>query len=376
MSGRATMSATVNASRTRIDTVEVHCYQVPTATGAESDGTLRWNSTAVTVVELNADGLTGVGYAYCHPAARTVIETKLSSILLEADPWMPERSWAQMQVELRQLGHAGLAMMALSAVDIALWDLKAKLLDVCLADALPRFHESVAIYGSGGFTNLTDDQLREQVHEWIRAGCRSMKIKVGSDKLADPSRIDVVRVEAGPDAELMVDGNGAYTVPEALLWGECFRDQGVDYFEEPVSSENLRGLAEVRCRAPAGLSIAGGEYGWDLPYYGQMLDADAVHILQADVTRCGGITNLIRIDGLCKARNLPFSAHCAPAVSAHACCAMESVLHIEYFYDHQRIERMLFDGTLDPCGGRLTPDRERPGLGIELKRDEAARFAV
>ncbi|MGA8721626.1 MAG: enolase C-terminal domain-like protein [Solirubrobacteraceae bacterium] len=370
------MSATLNPSRTRIDTVEVHCYQGPTATGAESDGTLTWNSTAITVVELHADGVTGLGYSYCHPAARTVIETKLSSVLVEADPCMPERSWAHMQVELRQLGHAGLAMMARSAVDIALWDLKAKLIDVCLADALPRFHESVAIYGSGGFTNLTEDQLREQVHEWVRAGCRSMKIKVGRDKLADPSRIDVVREEAGPDAELMVDGNGAYTVPEALLWGECFRGQGVDYFEEPVSSENLRGLAEVRRRAPAGLSIAGGEYGWDVPYYGQMLDADAVHILQADVTRCGGITNLIRIDGLCKARNLPFSAHCAPAVSAHAGCAMESVLHIEYFYDHKRIERMLFDGTLDPCAGRLTPDREPPGLGIELKRDEAARFAV
>ncbi len=370
------MSATVRPGRTGIDKIDVHCYEVPTATGAESDGTLRWNSTVVTVVELHADGITGLGYTYCHPAARTVIETKLSSILMEADPWMPERSWALMQVELRQLGHSGLAMMALSAVDIALWDLKAKLLDVCLADALPRFHESVAIYGSGGFTNLTDDQLREQVQDWARTGCHSIKIKVGTDKLGDPARVDVVRDAAGPEVELMVDGNGAYTVPEALVWGERFREQGVDYFEEPVSSENLRGLAEVRRRAPAGLAIAAGEYGWDLPYYGQMLDADAVDILQADVTRCGGLTNLIRIDGLCKARNLPFSAHCAPAVSAHACCAMESVLHIEYFYDHQRIERILFDGTLDPLDGLLTPDRERSGLGIELKRDEAARFAV
>lgn len=376
MSGSAAMTATANPSRTRIDTIEVHCYEVPTATEAESDGTLTWDSTGLTVVELHADGVTGLGYTYCHPAARMVIETQLSSILMEADPWMPEHSWARMQVKLRQLGHAGLAMMALSAVDIALWDLKAKLLDVCLADALPRFHESVAIYGSGGFTNLTDDQLHEQIHGWARAGCRSMKIKVGSDKPADPSRIDTVREAAGPDVELMVDGNGAYTVPEALLWAERFRDHGVIYFEEPVSSENLGGLTEVRRRAPAGLAIAAGEYGWDLPYYGQMLDAEAVHILQADVTRCGGITNLIRIDGLCKARNLPFSAHCAPAVSAHACCAMESVLHIEYFYDHQRIERMLFEGTLDPCGGRLAPDRGRPGLGIELKRDEAARFAV
>jgi L-alanine-DL-glutamate epimerase-like enolase superfamily enzyme len=203
-----------------------------------------------------------------------------------------------------------------------------------------------------------------------------MKIKVGRDKLADPARVELVQSVAGPHVEVMVDGNGAYTQQEALLWGECFRDQGVRYFEEPLSSQDLEGLAEVRRRAPAGLAIAAGEYGWNLPYFDQMLTAGAVHILQADVTRCGGITNMLRIDGLCKARNLPFSAHCAPAISAHACCAMESVVHIEYFFDHYRIEGMLFDGTVDPCEGLLTPDRSRPGLGLELKRDEAKRYEV
>ena len=232
------------------------------------------------------------------------------------------------------------------------------------------------IYGSGGFCNYSEAELREQVSEWASAGLRSMKIKVGRDKLADPGRVDLVRSVAGPEVELMVDGNGAYTPPEALLWAEAFRDQGVTYFEEPVSSQDPDGLAEVRRRAPAGLAIAAGEYGWNLPYYQRMLEARAVHILQADVTRCGGITNLLRIDGLCKARNLPFSAHCAPAVSAHACCAMESVIHIEYFYDHQRIERILFEGTVEPHGGLLTPDRSRPGLGLELAREEAERFRV
>jgi L-alanine-DL-glutamate epimerase-like enolase superfamily enzyme len=228
------MNPSTTAGRTRIDSVEVHCYKVPTATDEESDGTLTWDSTTITVVELHADGLTGLGYSYCHPAARAIIETKLTGILVELNPLTPEQGWAKMQVELRQLGHAGLAMMALSAVDIALWDLKAKLLDVCLTDALPRFHESVPIYGSGGFTDLTDDQLRAQAQEWAQAGCRSMKIKVGTDKQSDPARVQLMLQEAGPEVELMVDGNGAYTVPEALLWGERFRDQGVDYFGEPI----------------------------------------------------------------------------------------------------------------------------------------------
>jgi L-alanine-DL-glutamate epimerase-like enolase superfamily enzyme len=370
------MATTTRAVGAAIDGIDVAAYKIPTATEEESDGTLVWDSTAVVVVEIHAEGRAGLGYTYCHPAAAEVIETKLASVIEQADPLMPQRTWAELQVQARQLGHAGIAAMAISAVDIALWDLKAKLLDCCLADALPRFHESVPIYASGGFTNYSVPQLREQVRTWADQGFSSMKIKVGRDKLADPGRIDVVRSVAGPNVELMVDGNGAYAPQEALLWAERFHDQGVSYFEEPVSSQDLHGLAELRQRAPAGLSIAAGEYGWNLPYFQQMLDADAVHILQADVTRCGGITNLLRIDGLCKARNLPFSAHCAPAVSAHVCCAIETVIHIEYFFDHYRIERMLFDGTLDPEEGLLTPDRSRPGLGLELKRDEAERYRV
>jgi L-alanine-DL-glutamate epimerase-like enolase superfamily enzyme len=305
-----------------------------------------------------------------------VIEAKLASAVEGADALMPERCWAELQVQARQLGHAGIAAMAISAVDVALWDLKARLLGVTVADALPRFHKSVPVYGSGGFCNYSEGELRDQARDWMAAGFRSVKIKVGREKLKDPARVETVRSVTGPTIELMVDGNGAYAPQEALLWAECFREQGVTYFEEPVSSEDLHGLAEVRRRAPAGLAVAAGEYGWNLPYFHQMLNAGAVHILQADVTRCGGITNMLRIDGLCKARNLPFSAHCAPAISAHVCCAMETVVHIEYFFDHYRIESMLFDGTLDPSEGLLTPDRSRPGFGLELKRKEAERYAV
>jgi L-alanine-DL-glutamate epimerase-like enolase superfamily enzyme len=359
-----------------IDSVEVGAYKVPTATEQESDGTLVWDSTSVVVVQLHCGEHTGLGYTYCHPAAGEVIESKLSGVLEETDPLMPQRAWAEMQIKARQMGHAGIAAMAISAVDVALWDLKAKLLGVCLADLLPRYRESAPIYGSGGFTNYSDEQLRGQVSEWAEQGFRSVKIKVGRDKVADPGRVDVVRESVGPGVEVMVDGNGAYAPQEALLWADCFREQGVTYFEEPVSSQDLIGLAEVRGRAPAGMAIAAGEYGWNLPYFERMLDAHAVHILQADVTRCGGITNMLRVDGLCKARNLPFSAHCAPAISAHVCCGMETLVHIEYFFDHYRIERMLFDGTLEPDTGLLTPDRSRPGLGLELKQADARRYEV
>ncbi|MBV9167928.1 MAG: hypothetical protein JO321_08220 [Solirubrobacterales bacterium] len=358
----------------RIERVDVGAYEIPTATEKESDGTLEWDSTTLVVVELRCGEHTGLGYTYCDKAAASVIKSKLSSIVERADPLMPERAWAEMQGQARQLGNEGIAAMAISAVDVALWDLKAKLLGVCLADALPRFHESVPIYGSGGFCNYTSEQLREQVQGWVDDGLCSVKIKVGRDGQEDPRRVGLVRSVGGDDVELMVDANGANNPQEALLWAQRYSELGVTYFEEPVSSDDLLGLAHVRGRAPAGLAIAAGEYGWNLPYFQRMLEAGAVHILQADVTRCGGITNMMRVDGLCKARCLPSSAHCAPAISAHACCAMETNIHIEYFFDHYRIEGMLFDGTLAPNGGMLTPDRNRPGLGLEFKRSDAERY--
>jgi L-alanine-DL-glutamate epimerase-like enolase superfamily enzyme len=356
---------------------DVSAYEVPTATEHESDGTLVWDSTTLVVVELHCGEHVGLGYTYCDPSAAKVIESKLVPILEKADPFMPQKAWAEMQMQTRQLGMDGISAMAVSAVDIAMWDLKARLLGVCLADALPRFRESVPIYGSGGFTSYSADELSEQVAGWVHDGFHSVKIKVGRDAKADPERVALVRSVAGDDVEVMVDANGANTPSDARKWAELYhREFGVTYFEEPVSSDDLHGLAYVREHAPPGMAIAAGEYGWNLPYFHRMLEADAVHILQADVTRCGGITNMLRVDGLCKARCLPSSAHCAPAVSAHVCSAMETIVHIEYFFDHYRIEGMLFDGTLAPDGGLLTPDRSRPGLGLELKRADARRWEV
>ncbi len=370
------MTALSHHLGTTIESVQAAAYEIPTDTDHESDGTLEWSSTTIVVVEVGADGHTGLGYTYCDPSAAEVVNGKLAGIVQGADALAPPQAWERMQVQTRQLGQVGVAAMAVSAVDVALWDLKAKLLGVCLADALPRFHESAPIYGSGGFCNYGRDRLADQVRGWVDAGFRSVKIKVGRDQLADRARVELVRSTVGADIEVMVDANGAYRREEALEWAHRYRELGVDYFEEPVSSQDLEGLSELRRRAPAGMAIAAGEYGWNLPYFQRMLEAGAVHILQGDVTRCGGITNLLRVDGLCQARGVRFSAHCAPAISAHVCCAMESLLHIEYFFDHTRIERMLFEGTLDPDQGRLTPDRSRPGLGLELRREQAERFRV
>jgi L-alanine-DL-glutamate epimerase-like enolase superfamily enzyme len=264
--------------------------------------------------------------------------------------------------------------MALSAVDIALWDLKARLLELPLASLLGRVHERAPVYGSGGFCSYSDERLAEQLAGWVEQGIPRVKMKVGREPGRDRHRARVARDAVGDGAELYVDANGAYSRAQAQGWAERFAGEfGVCYLEEPVSSEDREGLRLLRDRAPGGLSIAAGEYAYDLADARDLLGA--VHVLQGDVTRVGGITRMLAVGALCQAHGLPFSAHCAPNLSAHPCCAIPTLAHIEYFHDHVRIEQQLFDGTLSPEGGALRPDLSRPGHGLELRRDVLERHA-
>jgi L-alanine-DL-glutamate epimerase-like enolase superfamily enzyme len=367
------MSAAQVVTGAVVESVDVAAYTIPTD-APESDGTIAWDRTTIIVVEPVAGGVRGLGYSYADAnAARLVAET-LAPAVQGLDAMDVGRAWSAMVGTVRNLGRPGLAATAISAVDNALWDLKARLLGLPLADALPRFHDAAPIYGSGGFTSYSPQRLREQLGGWAAQGIPRVKMKVGREPEKDPERIGVARAAIGDGVELFVDANGAYTRKQALYWAEAFAREGISYLEEPVSSEDREGLRLLRDRGPGGLPVAAGEYEWTLPQLADL--AGCVDILQADVTRCGGITNLLRLDGICKGRQIPFSAHCAPAISAHACCAMESLLHLEYFHDHVRLEDMLFDGVLNPEGGYLRPEESRPGLGLELKRSEAERYAA
>ncbi|MGN6586981.1 MAG: enolase C-terminal domain-like protein [Solirubrobacterales bacterium] len=353
--------------------VRVRAFTVPTDE-PESDGTLEWDSTTIVVVELEAEGEQGLGYAYGDRSVAAFADSMLRPLLYGADAMRPPAAWAAMQRAIRNAGRQGVGAMAVSAADIALWDLRARLLGLPLADALPRFHDAAPIYGSGGFTSYSEERLRRQLEEWREAELPRVKIKVGREPQRDPERLALCREVMGEEVELMVDANGAFAPPEALARAGEYAAFGVTYFEEPVSSEDREGLRFVRERAPAGMAVAAGEYEWVLGGLAQL--AGCVDVVQADVTRIGGITNLLRADGICRARQRPFSAHCAPAVSAHACCALESLEHLEYFHDHVRLERMLFEGTIEPEDGALRPDPSRPGHGLRLKHDEAERWAT
>jgi L-alanine-DL-glutamate epimerase-like enolase superfamily enzyme len=359
-----------------IERLEVSAYMIPTD-APESDGTYTWDKTTMVLVQASAGNRVGLGYTYADTATATLIKGMLAEVVRGRNAMNVPGCWLAMVESIRNLGRPGIASMAIAAVDAALWDLKARLLDVALVTLFGATRESVPVYGSGGFTSYSREQLQKQLGNWVAEGITRVKMKIGRDPNADPHRVAQAREAIGPQTELYVDANGAYSRKQALALAEVFAHQsGVTWFEEPVSSDDLAGLHLIRDRAPAGMDIAAGEYGYDLGYFRRMLEAEAVDVLQADATRCAGITGFLKAATLCEARSLQLSSHCGPALHLHACCALPNFRHMEYFHDHVRIEQMFFEGVQRPIDGELHPDLSRPGMGLELKRADAAKYAV
>ncbi len=362
----------------RVDDLEVGAYTIPTDQPV-ADGTFAWDATTVVVVTLRGGGREGVGFTYGPVACATLIRDALRDVVVGRDALDVPGAWAAMVAAIRNVGRPGVASMAISAVDSAMWDLKARLLGLSVARLLGTVRDAVPVYGSGGFTTYSDDRLRQQLGHWVHeVGIPRVKMKVGQDggtnEARDLERVAAAREAIGSSAELLVDANGAYTRKQAVRAAWAMREHGVTYFEEPVSSDDLEGLRLIRDAID--MDVAAGEYGYALVYFARMCAAGAVDILQADVSRCGGITEWLRVAAVAASHGLRVSAHTAQSLTAHVACAIPNLAHLEYFHDHARCDRILFDGVLEPLGGVLRPDLDRPGLGLELKRADADRYAA
>jgi L-alanine-DL-glutamate epimerase-like enolase superfamily enzyme len=356
-----------------IGRVTASAYTIPTD-APEADGTLEWDSTTLVVVEVEAGGETGLGYTYSDASIVALIEKKLAETIAGRSALDIAAANIAMWRAIRNLGRSGLAATAISAVDAALWDAKAKLLGVPVATLLGSCRDKVEIYGSGGFTSYSDEQLHDQLSGWVeRDGCWAVKMKIGTEPKRDPHRVKTARRAIG-DAGLFVDANGAFSAKQALGLAERIAEDGVFWFEEPVSSDDIHGLALMRSAAPAGMDIAAGEYGYNLDDFHRLLPV--VDVLQADVTRCGGITGFMQVAAVCEAHHVDLSGHCAPALHLHAACSAPRLRHLEWFHDHVRIEHMLFDGVPTPHDGRIAPDLSRPGFGLAFKARDAERYRV
>jgi L-alanine-DL-glutamate epimerase-like enolase superfamily enzyme len=359
-----------------IEDIGTAVYVIPTD-APEGDGTLTWDKTTMVLVTAQAGGQQGIGWTYAAAAAAAVVTDVLAGVALGRGALDIPAIAQDMARALRNVGRPGIGATALSAVDIALWDLKARLLGLPVAGLLGRVRDQVPVYGSGGFTTYDERQTRDQLAGWTqRDAIGRVKIKIGESwgtrEDRDLARVALAREVIGTDAELYVDANGGYGAGQAIRVARALADYGVTWFEEPVSSQDVAGLAAVRRQVLP--DVAAGEYSWSLPDSARLLDAGAVDCLQLDVTRCGGITEFLRAAALAQARNVPVSAHCAPNLHAHVGAAVPGLRHVEYFHDHQRIEGLLFDGVLSPQGGMLTPDPGRPGLGLQLRAADADKF--
>jgi len=359
-----------------LDRLSASAYVVPTD-GPEADGTLSWDSTTLVLVEVEGGGHRGIGFTYADASIVALINQKLAGVVQGGDVFDIPALWSALVGQVRNLGWRGLCANAISAIDCALWDLKARILGQPLARLLGMHRPAVPIYGSGGFTSYDGGRLRDQLAGWVEDdACLWVKMKVGSDPSTDPRRVAEAREAIGEGRGLFVDGNGAYARKQALALAETFRERDVSWFEEPVSSDDLEGLRLLRDRMPAGMEVAAGEYGYEPFYFRRLLQAGAVDVLQADVTRCCGVTGFLKAAVLAEAHSVPLSGHTAPAMHLHAACAAPGLRHLEWFHDHVRIEALLFDGAPVPRQGMIAPDLGRPGHGLTFKAADAARFAV
>lgn len=353
-----------------VDEVQAAAYAIPTA-GPEADGTLSWSSTTVVVVTARCADVVGTGWTYAHRAAASVVNDLFAGVVQGRDPMGVPACHAAMRIAARNALVPGLTGMALSAVDVALWELKARLVGVPLADLFGRARTAVPVYGSGGFTTFSDTELRERLSELVHdQGVTAVKIKIaegwGHNERRDLHRIEVAREAVGTAPALMVDANGGYQVKQAARVARDAAQFGVDWFEEPVSSDHLEDLALLRGIIEP--EVTAGEYGTDPTYFRRMCEAGAVDCLQIDATRAGGYTGFLAGAAVADSFGLQVSAHCAPTLHAPVCAAVPNLRHVEWFADHWRCDRMLFDGSGSVRDGFLELD-DRPGHGVTLRAD-------
>ncbi|HRW10517.1 MAG TPA: mandelate racemase/muconate lactonizing enzyme family protein [Caldilineaceae bacterium] len=313
-------------------------------------------------------GIEGLGIGGGAHAARAVIERTLKPILVGQDPLHIEKLWNDMFWAIRGVGRKGLAFSALSAVDIALWDLKAKYFEVPLYQLLGPYTETVPIYGSGGWTHFTVDELVAEQMGYVARGMKAVKMKVGKDfgrsEREDITRLAAVRAAVGDDIELFIDANNGYYAKQAIRMAKAFEPYRIGWFEEPVLADDIEGLATV-ARA-TDVPIATGEHEYTKYGFKDLLARGGADIVQPDVGRVGGITEWMKVAHLADAFNLPVAPHAYQLFHLHLCCAIPNLRIVEYLGVTEEADRIMFTEFPEPKDGLWSPDPTKHGLGLAL----------
>jgi len=318
------------------------------------------------------------GFAPGIGTARGVIHDVLKPLLVGQDPLAHERVWDDMFWRVRGFGRKGVAFSAISAVDIALWDLKAKIFGVPLYRLLGPYTDTVPIYGSGGWTSFTEDELvREQVG-YVERGIPRVKMKVAKDfgraEAEDLRRLAAVRKAVGDGVEIFVDANNGFYAKQAIGFARRMADYDVHWFEEPVLADDIAGLAAI-ARA-IDIPVATGEHEYTKYGFKALIEAGGADIVQPDVGRVGGVTEWLKVAHLAHAFNLPVAPHAVQLVHLHLACATPNLKVVEYLGVSEETDKLFYTEFPEPKDGLWSPYADRPGLGLELDPHAVERYAV
>ena len=331
-------------------------------------------------VQIHTDeNVTGLGVGIAHPGVRVTIDKTLKSLLIGEDPFAIERLWERMFWRVRSYGRKGIAFCAISAVDIALWDLKAKALGLPLYRLLGPYQERVPIYGSGGWTHFDERELVEEQTGYIeRLGVRAVKMKVAKDfgrsEREDVRRLAAVRQAVGDEVEVLIDANNGYYAKQAIGMAKRFEDYNVGWFEEPVLADDIQGLAEI-ARAIS-IPVATGEHEYLKYGFKDLIARGGADIVQPDVGRVGGVTEWMKVAHLAHAFNLPVAPHAFQLVHLHLACATPNLRIVEYLGVSEEGDRVWYTEFPRPKDGWWAPYPDRPGLGLELDPKAVEQYAV
>jgi L-alanine-DL-glutamate epimerase-like enolase superfamily enzyme len=320
---------------------------------------------------LTDEMVSGKAVGYAPPGAKTVVDESLGPMLVGQDPAIVGELWAEMMWTVRDFGRGGVALQAISTIDLALWDLRGRLEGLPVYEILGELRPSVIVYGSGGYTSVTIQDLVAEMLAFAEAGFGALKMKVGkgfgTKEQEDVDRVRAVREAVGSNVELYVDANGAYGVEQALRMSERFSALDVRLFEEPVPPDDLPGHTAVREGSP--IPIAAGEHEYEVAGLRRLAEAGAADVLQPDVLRIGGITGWLQAASVAAEHGLPLMSHAAQLSSLQVGCATPGFAAAEYMNIQLEMDRMWYEDIPAPEGGRWAPFPDRPGLGVALRAE-------
>ena len=359
--------------------IDVYLCEDRDSVFADSTRTSDFVGFLVVVIKTNSD-IEGIGFTYhdmCGLAIGTMIKDTIEPLLIGRDPLCNEDIWQYLYNYMYYYGRKGTALYALSALDVALWDIKGKVAGLPLYKLLGGSQTKIPAYASGGWTSYTKDELVKEATNMVASGFKSIKIKVGveggTNINEDVRRVAAVRKAIGDDIDLFVDANFVWKASDAILFAKKAEQYDLGWFEEPVIADDIEGLARVRNNTT--IPIAAGENEYTRYGARDLVVGKAIDIYQPDPCYNGGITEVLKMNAIAQAWNLKLALHCVDFVTRHMASAATNSLIVEHLLVWDGVINKMF---LNPpvIKNGMIEITDLPGLGLKLDMDYVSRIKV